>query len=340
MRDLQLAQHWEQLHRSRSAGTGGYVVTRIAPDGRWDFWVALVKPGDTRALLMGLGKPVPALSTPLPASRGFSTRLAASVPPGLRTASLLEVHLDNPAFQDIFDVLIGDLVRAAEQHLEESGAVQAVLGQLRKWQRFVQKVPPEGLSSEQRRGLFGELYVLRDYMIPALGFLNSIAAWTGPAGAHQDFQGSGFGVEVKTSSAKEPQTMRIASERQLDDSGLAMLLLCHLSLEEKAGTGETLPSIIADLREKAAALALEAELEEKLYEAGYHDVHAPLYSKLGFVVRGLNFYRVERDFPRILESELRPGVGTVVYSIAASECGPYQLEAEDFRGLLEAFGDD
>jgi hypothetical protein len=259
------------------------------------------------------------------------SRIVAAVPPGLEASMLLEVRLASIAFSDIFDVLAEDLVRSAEHHSDESKALDAVLGQLRKWQRFVEKVPPEGLSEDQRRGLYGELYYLREYLIPVLGLPESIAAWTGPAGAHQDFQGPGFGIEVKASASKEPQTIRITSERQLDGQGLEVLVLAHLSIEEKVGSGETLPQLVEDLRSRAAESAVEMELEVRLHEAGYHDVHRSIYSRYGYVLRRHHIYDVRDNFPRITEVDLSPGVGNVGYSIAVSECSPYAISVDEFK---------
>jgi hypothetical protein len=165
-------------------------------------------------------------------------------------------------------------------------------------------------------------------------------AWTGPSWSPQDFQGEGFGIEVKTSASKEPQTMRITSERQLDAQGLRVLFLGHLSLEVKVGSGETLPQIIQDLRQRAVEAACETEFETRLYEWGYHDVHAWIYSRHGFVLRGEHIYEVREDFPRITEADVRPGVGNVAYSIAVSECSPYILKVDGFRDKLESAGRD
>ncbi len=44
-------------------------------------------------------------------------------------------------------------------------------------------------------------------------------AWRGPEPAHQDFQFTSGAVEVKATAAKQPQSVRITSERQLDDNG-------------------------------------------------------------------------------------------------------------------------
>jgi hypothetical protein len=71
-----------------------------------------------------------------------------------------------------------------------------------------------------------------------------------------------------------------------------------------------------------------------LFEGGYFEQHSNLYSPVGYFVRNDTFYKVENDFPRIIENEIRSGVGDVKYSIILSQCGSYsQPEEEVFENL-------
>jgi hypothetical protein len=77
---------------------------------------------------------------------------------------------------------------------------------------------------------------------------SAVAGWKGPQGAHQDFQYPGAWIEVKTTLAKQPQTVRITSERQLDDTNGPALFLHVLVLETHEGGTATLPALVGQVR--------------------------------------------------------------------------------------------
>lgn len=68
-----------------------------------------------------------------------------------------------------------------------------------------------------------------------------MVAWKAALAAHQDFQFSTGALEVKTTAAKQPQSVRITSERQLDDTGVGALFLHVVVVDERevAAAGST-----------------------------------------------------------------------------------------------------
>ena len=61
----------------------------------------------------------------------------------------------------------------------------------------------------------------------------------------------------------------------------------------------------------------------KLFEAGYTDSQSNLYKDRYYQIRFEKLYRIDEDFPRIKENELRDGVGNVTYSIVLAMCDNY-----------------
>ena len=135
---------------------------------------------------------------------------------------------------------------------------------------------------------------------------------------------------MKTTSAKQHQKLAIASERQLDDTGAGTIVLLHLSLDVRQGQGETLPEMIASVRSLVAGdVIARDELENLLFEIGYLDIHATRYENIGYTIREYNYFKVGADFPKIIESDLRNGVGDVRYTISVAECKRFSIpEAE------------
>jgi hypothetical protein len=246
------------------------------------------------------------------------------------------VILAEPRFADVFDSLAVDLARRVEEAADADGAVIALLGQLHRWQRFL-TATAQGLDLAAQRGLWGELHFLGESLLPALGPSAAVAAWTGPQGAHQDFQAASAWVEVKTTLAKQPQAVRITSERQLDDTHSPALFLRVLSLESnEAGTG-TLPARVAMLRATlAAAPGARENFEDALLAAGYLDRDAPRYASPGYAVRRADTYRVRTGFPRIVEAGLPVGVGAVAYDLSLAACTDFTISPEAFQIALTA----
>jgi hypothetical protein len=132
-------------------------------------------------------------------------------------------------------------------------------------------------------------------------------------------------------SAIKPAACR---ERQLDDTGVERLYLFHLSLDAHLDNGETLASLVDDLRDSLRSTAVGPVFDERLLEAGFLNAHRHHYENPGYTVRESNFFRVTEGFPCIVEKDLRSGVGDVHYSVAVAECKHFLVEAETAMGEL------
>ncbi len=247
----------------------------------------------------------------------------------------LQLALTERRFDSVFDALLHDVIEVVARAQSQSAAVAAFVSRLRHWQKFLERAGPNGLSREAQQGLFGELWFLRERMIPLVGPDPALLAWVGPGGAHQDFLLQSCAIEVKTTGTKEPQQLIIQSERQLDDTGLAALFLFHLSIDVREGVGETLVMMIDSLRQllKANTAALEL-LEDRLLETGFLQAHASQYERTGYNIRHTFLYQVKDSFPRIVESDLKPGVGALRYSIAAAECRHFLVTTDELKSRL------
>lgn len=243
------------------------------------------------------------------------------------------VALKEPRFTDVFSALAEDLARRVSEATTPADQARAFLGQLSRWQKFL-TASTEGLTDEEQRGLWGELRFLRDYLLPVIGG-QAVASWKGAEQAHQDFQFECGAIEVKTTLAKQPQVVRITSERQLDESAWPMLVLFVSALDIRDGGGESLPALVASLRTRLATDPLELEqLEDGLLLAGYMDVHSGRYADRGYIVRSETALHVRRGFPRLAERDLPTGVGDVNYGLAVAVCAVYALSQTKLKKAL------
>ena len=197
------------------------------------------------------------------------------------------------------------------------------------WQGLIERMADRGLSAEEQRGLFGELTTLQSFLLPLIGPDAAVTAWVGPDGANQDFVAGGVGVEVKATIMKMPVRLRISNERQLDETGLAALLLCHVSLVPTLGRGKTLPMIVETLRATLAASPVASrEFEVKLVRAGYIHSEREQYDSTGYSISGTDYYHVREGFPRLIGAAIPGGVGDVSYSVAVDMIASYAIDPD------------
>jgi hypothetical protein len=308
---------WEELEEACSPGRSGHLLRRIHPESDIDLFLALAMPGRERILTLRVTAGALEPLDTLPAAKGLECRIRSA--PELAKADLELVLTDNRAV-DVFTALADDVASAVAPARDDAAAVRLWTTRLARWQRLLDRASGDGLSPERQRGLYAELWVLRQHLIEALGSDVAVQGWTGPLHASHDFEFARGAVEVKATAGKQHQVLRIASERQLDDVGVDRLFLCHLSLDVRQGPGETLVEAVARTREQLADDPHAPLFEDRLFEAGYLDAHARRYEQTAYALREQNFFRVESGFPRIVESDLVSGVGDVSYSVAVAEC--------------------
>jgi len=324
---------WQSLENFAPEQQNGYARRRIKPQSSYDIFLAVAKPFNQHMLQIKLiGDNIYTMAN-LPSARGIE--VTTLQPEEGQTGNTLQLTLKERRFDKVFDALINDIVEVVDRTKSEPAAIAAFVSRLRHWQKFLEQVGPEGLSREAQQGLYGELWFLRERLLPLIDPYSALLAWAGPSGAHQDFLLKSCAIEVKTTGAKEPQQIIIQSERQLDDKGLAALFLLHLSIDAREGIGESLVMMVDSLRQllKSTSPALEL-YEDRLLEVGFLQPQSPQYEKIGYNVRKANLFRVKDAFPRIIEADLKPGIGSVRYSIAASECRHFAATEDEFKFQL------
>jgi hypothetical protein len=246
---------------------------------------------------------------------------------------LLNLILVDNQFVDVFDTFVFDLISSVINELDVRTMLRNYSNRLNKWQSFFEKFKPQGLTPEEQRGLFGELFFMRRFLTSNPDFHSIIVAWVGPELNIRDFQFGKWSVEVKSTFGNNHQKIQVSSERQLDTANLDNLFLFHLSLEIRHKSGETLNQLVDDVTNMLnLEIRARSAFQDKLVEAGYLTTQKHLYQETGYYVRQATFYRVEGEFPRMEERDIPKGVGDVKYSIIVSQCSGFvRDESEVFR---------
>lgn len=323
---------WQELESDQSMQSG-LIYRRLSAEMNTDLYVALRVPEKLRCIAAHISKSLePTVQT---WSHLKDIKVEIFNDNKQPDKSFFLILLLNQIHKDIFSVLCDDLFIQVSQVENEKDLIKALLNRLVKWETLFQSVSQQGMSGETQRGLYGELFFLRKFILKSENNFNCVNSWLGPSRAVQDFQFGDWAVEVKTTHGNNHQKIHISSERQLDDSLVPFLILYHLSLDIRTNHGESLNEIVSSVR---SLISSDANCLNtfciKLYEAGYFDIHLQLYENTGYQVRNEVIYHVTGDFPRIIESSLAHGVGDVKYSVIVTDYTSYSVKETDLFNRL------
>lgn len=332
MRIEALEHFWREIETKPRPNQLGWVRRLTNPGAPVPVHAAVACRGDARSIMLDIPTTALGLLQDLPATDGLSIELLPvlqDVPEGMRT---LAIALVDPQYADIFCVFCADIVGGISRCAKVQDAIVLLLQRLHRWQQFLSKAL-DGLGPQSMIGLLGELHVLRDILVP-LGGIGMVTAWCGAQRAPQDFIVPGVcGVEVKSTTARSMSRVRIHGERQLDDAGLTCLFLVCLRLQPDDGNGESLNSLVDDLRRLAAiAPEFSAIFDQRLADAGWFERHRKRYEAQRLAVAQRRFFRVDEGFPRLLPGALDAGITDVEYQLdlrvcESRECGQVELES-------------
>lgn len=324
---------WDELENDKSFSRG-LLIRRYSGNVLPDVFVALKSPEKFRCIAASLSNTFEVNLSSFANLRDINVEISPDETNPDR--NFLLIKLLNNTHKDIFSVLCEDLIINISSVINENQLYRELLNRFEKWQSLFDKASLQGLSPEEQRGLYGEICFLRKFLQHNSDYQQIVTSWIGVEKQIRDFQWGNWSIEVKTTHGNNHQKIHISNERQLDTSNLDNLFLYHLSLETRLRSGETLNQAI-----DSVALILQndfsslSRFKSKLIEAGYFEKHKNQYSEMGYFSRNEVFYKVENEFPRIEEAEIRNGVGDVKYSIIISQCSDYIITEEQvFRTLI------
>lgn len=323
-----LEQLWRELEASSHRKANGWLRRLVNPGAMVSVHAAMACPGGARSLMFDIPTASIGKLQDLPVTGGLIVHLAPAlegVPPGRRT---LAVELEDAQFTDIFAVFCTDLIDGITGCTTATDAMVLLFRRLERWQDFL-AAATDGMSQSAVIGLFGELWVLRDILVP-IGGIGMLESWTGAQRAPHDFVVPSIcAVEVKTSLSRPFSHVRIHGERQLDDTGLAYLFLLCLRVERDTDGGESINQVVTDLRSLASATTEFAVLLERLLaQTGWMDRHEHRYEHMRLRVAQQRSFRVDSRFPRLITDSLRPGVSEVEYLVELKACTEFECAAD------------
>lgn len=202
---------------------------------------------------------------------------------------------------------------------------------IKSWANFL-RPSRRGLTHSEFVGLFGELYVLSEHMIPSLSSADAVRAWIGPEGKKQDFTFDDCAVEVKTTIAGDQNTIRVSSLDQLDPITDRLYLLRVVASPATDGSGVSL----GELYERC----LEKVKHDVIIEGLFLQKASSLYGKANesqikeqFKIVNISLFEVGASFPRLTRSNVDPAILEAGYELAVSALSAFEVK-KDLREVL------
>jgi hypothetical protein len=253
------------------------------------------------------------------------------VPEGEIHLQSIGIELQSSEFTDVFSAIAQDLVHVLSGVEDDSRRLSELRDRLKKWNRFMKEHGHQGLGEDEVRGLFAELWVLREHVMAKVSPITALRCWVGPEAEAQDFVHGDRAIEVKSTTSSHPDFIFISSEHQLDSTGLRSLWLDVVRLED-SGLGQSLPELVEDIRTKLACdSTASSEFDAKLARAGYLDVSATRYDRK-YEVASEAIFEVRKGFPRIVQPPT--GIQGVRYRLSVGAIKPFRTVLE---GAFSAF---
>jgi hypothetical protein len=241
----------------------------------------------------------------------------------------LVIILLETTLEDIFILLINDIIEELQVISTELEAINAIHMKINEWRRLFERLSTEGLNSEQQVGLYGELFVIKRLIENDIDANQVVQSWLGTTGSNHDFSFGTRGLEVKTTRANYP-TLKITNEMQLDTEGLEHLFVILLSIDVRDAITNTLPSIIGDIQllliKNGSSLSL---FNQKLQDIGYFKDHEDQYKMISYHLRDYIIYEIKENFPRIDRNRIgTKAIFNVSYQINLAYCEDYQINEQ------------
>ncbi|MGD6856392.1 PD-(D/E)XK motif protein [Bacillus infantis] len=240
-------------------------------------------------------------------------------------SSYLDVCCIQKDNNNLFNVIANDIYYRLKEGDSPSSAVGTTLN---KWRKFWLKGLKPILSDNEIKGLFGELWFMKNWLLPK--GKDQLLAWHGPDGNRYDFESNNFSVEIKTTSSMAGHVHKINGLDQLDTPSNGTLFLYSLRIRSDIRSKFSLPYLISSIKNALSDnIILLSEFENKIIESGYLPEYESEYEDFCFNIVDERMYLVGEGFPRLTLNDLKNGVPqgiqNIHYDLNLNNCKRYYL---------------
>lgn len=221
--------------------------------------------------------------------------------------------------------LIEDLISSFKDCTDEISSLKAIKNRFLVWKKMLGRVSNNGISEEKARGLFGELFFMKNFIFEKYGKDIGLKSWGGPDGNPKDFTIDNYWYEIKTIGTSANQ-VTISSLTQLDSDVEGQLALIRIEKMSSAVNDfeSSVESLVTSILEELDDLSLKELFLSKLDKEKYSPIDENC--KLKFKVHCITRYIVKDDFPRMKVNDIKyVEITDVTYSLFINALEKYKV---------------
>lgn len=243
------------------------------------------------------------------------------------------IRLKNDNFYDLFNDLIISLYQRIKSIVSPGEAASQFILFYHKWSEFFTNPQSSILSLDEVKGLFGELFILRNLLdhSSAASINEVLSSWVGPYNKGHDFVHDFFDVEVKTKITTKAD-VKISSEFQLDPDFDKGLYLTVVSVDLNTENSGSIRDLVAEIRDLVIlkfgdeSIFLRALNQKNLTINNLKD-----YDNFRFEVKSIVRYDCKNDdFPKLTVKNIAPELSKLTYTLRVSSLDSFITESINY----------
>lgn len=250
----------------------------------------------------------------------------------IEESNYIVIQLVDESYFDLFNDLILSLYHRIKDIVPADKYAKEFTQSFGKWVEFFENRIGSGLSIEEVKGLYGELFVLNNFIIESKsGIINEILeGWVGLYDAPQDFDLPQKFVEVKT-KLETKSTISISSEYQLEVEKGKDLHLTIVTLRTNYESGRSIYELIQEtiglIRERLGDLSIlyTALNEKRITLDSLKEFNNYRYS----VVRTSIYDCLQEGFPVLSRLNIPDAITRLKYNIQINQLDDFLLEEKN-----------
>jgi len=251
----------------------------------------------------------------------------------LPSKGIVLIKLKDFDFKDLFDDLILSIYSKINLISEPEKASKEFMTTFYKWSQFFEDSYRNKLGEEQIQGLFGELFILHEYLKRSnpstINF--TLSSWRGLYDAANDFEFDLKHVEVKTKKESKLY-VNISSEYQLEkdlDKELELLVVSiKIDLTDGKSIHDMLLEIVKLVRANLGDLSI---LYQSLNQKGLTLKNLKQYNNHRFIViKTESFDAGNDDFPKLSISNIVSEVSNLKYKLRVAQLDEFLIEMKKY----------